>query len=700
MKSSLESIEKLEKELSNAKVSLNEEKIKKTLDLLLSLYQKSDNYEKMKQTALELLPFYKKNGDKKGEAKKLLFIGQTSILIPDTDDAIKYSEEAIKIYSELNDEFGIANAYMCIGQSYRVMGKYDESLSYLFSAIEIYKKYRNQLDKPDKKKEKEYYGNTFESIGIIYAELNQLEKSREYFHKALSIYEEINELYGVSKILNNLGVSFSKEDSFKTLEYYKKALKIVEKLDIKSMIAVYTNNIGGVYEDIGEYDEALQYYEKALNYSKENNLIKYKAFFLKHIGSVYMKKEKYNTAIQYLNESLSLSKELKMQSEIQDNFYLLSDIYKRKEDFQTALDYHEKYAEQKDKILNQEIIGKISSLQKKHEKTHQKLLELKKHDSLISETLKKSMKLNLIGSSKKIKKVLELAMTAAANKDTNVLITGESGTGKEIIAQIIHYASSRKDQLFVAVNSSSVPESLAESEFFGHIKGAFTGAINDKTGFLEEANKGTLFLDEIADTPPQLQAKFLRVLENKKIKHIGSNKEIQVDFRIIAATNKNIDELIENNIFRADLLYRINTIEINIPPLRERPADIKPLLNFFVQEFSKSLNKPMPKINSAVVDKLKKYHFPGNVRELKNMVEKAMILLKSDSLEPEHFDTGTINNLETNSVEIIKYKTIDKMEKQMIIDALKETNNNRTRAARLLGISHSTLLRKLKKMEK
>ncbi|MDP8227006.1 MAG: sigma-54 dependent transcriptional regulator [Candidatus Celaenobacter polaris] len=412
-----------------------------------------------------------------------------------------------------------------------------------------------------------------------------------------------------------------------------------------------------------------------------------------------MKKKEFGSAIEFTERSLELFRKQNMQLEIRDNFEQLSNIYKQKKEFQKALDYHEKYSEIKEQLLNKEIVEKISNLQIKFDESTQKNIELKKYSSLISETLKKSMNLSFIGKSKKINEVMKLAMKAAKSRDTNVLITGESGTGKEIIAHLIHSASSRKDHLFVAVNSSSVPESLAESMFFGHIKGAFTDAINDQIGFIEQSHKGTLFLDEIAETPSQLQAKLLRVLENKMIKRLGSNNEIYVDFRIIAATNKEIDYLISENKFRLDLLHRINTIEINIPPLRERPVDIKPLLHYFVEEFSKSLNKPIPKINVKVIDKLKKYHFPGNVRELKNMVEKALILLNTDTLEPGDFNTEkTI--IEKTIKEIMKPKTIGDMEIQMILDALKETNNNRTRAARLLGISHSTFLRKLKKIEK
>jgi transcriptional regulator with PAS, ATPase and Fis domain len=290
-------------------------------------------------------------------------------------------------------------------------------------------------------------------------------------------------------------------------------------------------------------------------------------------------------------------------------------------------------------------------------------------------------------------------MTAASHKDTNVLVTGESGTGKEIIAHIIHFASVRRDKLFIPVNCSSIPETLIEGEFFGYKKGAFTGAKNDHIGYLEAANEGTLFLDEIADTPLSLQAKLLRVLENKKIKQLGSNKEIQVDFRIIAATNKNVQDLISKNIFRLDLLYRINTVEINIPPLRERTDDIEPLLEHFIIDFAHALNLAIPKISNDLVPFLKNYHFPGNVRELRNMVERAMIMNKKGVLEPELFILAPKMNKEEHTDSFFLQGTLKEIEKKAIFQTLKQTNDNLSATARLLGISYSKIQRKMKDYE-
>ncbi|MCX6233339.1 MAG: sigma-54 dependent transcriptional regulator [Bacteroidetes bacterium] len=328
---------------------------------------------------------------------------------------------------------------------------------------------------------------------------------------------------------------------------------------------------------------------------------------------------------------------------------------------------------------------------------HRRLKQMEEKNSLISKSLEEKIDRQFIGISPQIREVFESAITASKYADANVLITGESGTGKENIARIIHYSSQRKDNIFCAINSSAITETLLESEFFGHKKGSFTGAINDKMGFFEVCNGGTLFLDEIADMPLPLQAKILRASEEKVITRIGDTRQIHTDFRIISATNHDIDKLVEGKKFRLDLLHRINTLHIHIPPLRERPEDIEPLLIHFAEDFAIKLNKPNPHISREVFDSLKKYDFPGNVRELKNMTERAIILCKGNSLSINDFPVkppmtsstdqmaGSIN-LKTHEIELIR-------------KALKSCRFNQKAAADVLGISRDALIRKMKKYD-
>jgi len=354
-----------------------------------------------------------------------------------------------------------------------------------------------------------------------------------------------------------------------------------------------------------------------------------------------------------------------------------------------AIDYLRKPFRHVDIQLAIERTRKYLYLQKR-------MKQMEERNSLISGELEKRIERNFIGESPQIKQVLEQASTAALYKTTNVLITGESGTGKEIVARIIHYASEQRDKNFCAVNSSAVTETLLESEFFGHIKGSFTGAINDKKGYFESANEGTLFLDEIADMPVGLQAKLLRAIEEKKIKRVGSNDEISVDFRVISATNHDFNKLIETRAFRLDLFHRLNTITIHIPPLRERPEDIAPLLSYFALYFAEKLNKPEPAIDPSLVARLKQYKFPGNVRELRNMTERAIIFCKSGMLGPEDYPL-VVKEPVASVISAAPVLSLDNQEQDIILRALKESNNNQLRAARLLGISRDALIRRMRK---
>jgi len=322
---------------------------------------------------------------------------------------------------------------------------------------------------------------------------------------------------------------------------------------------------------------------------------------------------------------------------------------------------------------------------------------LEEKNSLISGSLEKSIERHFIGASRQIKDVLDLAMTAANFPNTNVMITGESGTGKENIARIIHYASKRKDNLFCTVNSSAITDSLVESEFFGHKKGSFTGAIVDKKGFFEISNQGTLFLDEIADMPMNLQAKMLRAIEEKSITRVGETHPVTVDFRIISATNHDMNMLQEEKRFRLDLFHRLNTLHIHIPPLRERKEDIEPLLHFFIDDLSKKLNKPEPPVDKDVIYALKNYHFPGNVRELKNMIERAIILSKGKSLVAKDFPVYDNKSLKPKLPEQIQVLNLEEIEETLIQQALKKFGNNQIAAANALGIQRMALARKMKK---
>ncbi len=280
-----------------------------------------------------------------------------------------------------------------------------------------------------------------------------------------------------------------------------------------------------------------------------------------------------------------------------------------------------------------------------------------------------------------------------ARTDANVLITGENGTGKEVIARKIHSMSLRSAETLVSVDMGAITETLFESELFGHVKGAFTDARADRAGKFEAADKGTLFLDEIGNLSYTLQAKLLTALQSRQIVRVGSNKPIAVDIRLISATNRNLFESVTNNEFREDLLYRINTIQIEVPPLRNRKEDISLLAAFFLERFSKKYNKPGLHLSDSAIAKLESYSWPGNVRELQHAIEKAIILSDGTELQPSDFYMRDTNDQQA----IIESITLDEMEKILIEKALKKYDGNISAIATELGITRPTLYNKMKK---
>lgn len=331
--------------------------------------------------------------------------------------------------------------------------------------------------------------------------------------------------------------------------------------------------------------------------------------------------------------------------------------------------------------------------------------ELKEENNRLKSQLSHVHGLNqIIGKSREIRSVIDLAKRIAPS-DSTVLITGESGTGKELVARGIHYASERTNQAFIAVNCGAIPEDLLESELFGHEKGSFTGAHKERKGRFELAHNGTIFLDEIGDMSPKLQVKLLRVLQEKKIERVGSSESISIDVRVIAATHKNLEQLIKKELFREDLYFRLNVIPLQMPSLRSRKSDLPILANFFIQRFNHEKKKKISGISTEAFAALQSYEWPGNVRELENLIERLTIiigegLIKIDDLPPRYSQCAKRNF--TDDIDIpdsgIDFNTlVSDFENKLLLKALEKTNWNRNKAAHLLRLNRTTLVEKLKK---
>ncbi len=302
----------------------------------------------------------------------------------------------------------------------------------------------------------------------------------------------------------------------------------------------------------------------------------------------------------------------------------------------------------------------------------------------------------IIGESEAIRKVFS-AIDKAASTLATVLITGESGTGKELVARGIHYSSSRTSDPFVPVNCGSIPESLLESELFGHVKGAFTGATESRAGFFQTADEGTIFLDEISETSLSMQVKLLRVLEHKEIHMVGSSRLQKVDVRILATTNKDLPSLVKKGVFREDLFYRLNVITIHIPPLRERRDDILLITRHFVSKFANELGKPTPRVSDNALQVLKNYDWPGNVRELENVIQRLIIMTDEGNIIeiPDLPSLMRFSALRGTGFD----RTLAEVEAEYILNVLTSVDGNKTRAAKILGIDRKTLREKLGKKQ-
>jgi len=324
--------------------------------------------------------------------------------------------------------------------------------------------------------------------------------------------------------------------------------------------------------------------------------------------------------------------------------------------------------------------------------------DMKEQIELLTEELKNKTGKEIIGSSIKMKKVFDL-VDRVAKSNAAVLITGESGTGKELIANAIHYNSERKDKPYIKVNCGAIPETLVESELFGHEKGAFTGAVTSKPGRFERAHKGTIFLDEVGELALPVQVKLLRVLQEKEVERVGGTEIIKVDVRVLAATNRELKKMVEEGTFREDLYYRLNVIPIELPPLRERKEDIAELIDYFLEKYCGEMGREKLEINKNALELLVDYEWKGNIRELENVIERLVILSQCNAINEKDLPKEILHQDKSMSEFELPETGInlEEVEKSLILQALRMSENNQTKAAQLLGITRHTLIYRMEK---
>ena len=341
------------------------------------------------------------------------------------------------------------------------------------------------------------------------------------------------------------------------------------------------------------------------------------------------------------------------------------------------------------------MIARAVRLRQRSQEEHNRLLE--ENSRLQRELQQRFRPANMIGHSSAMQNVFDLIIQVAKS-DATVLIRGETGVGKELVAHAIHYNSTRASKPFIRVNCAALPESVIESELFGHEKGAFTGAVEQRKGRFEAANGGTIFLDEIGELSAQTQVRLLRVLQEREFQRVGGTDTIKVNVRVIAATNRDLEAAMQTEAFRQDLYYRLNVFPVHIPPLRERRTDILELANFFVEKYSKDNHKYVRRISTPAIDMMMCYHWPGNVRELENCIERAVLLTTDDVVHGHHLPP-TLQTAEASNTPMRGKleETLNQVEREMLVEALKNSHGNKAQAARELGISERLMGLRVKK---
>lgn len=549
-----------------------------------------------------------------------------------------------------------------------------------------------EAEKYSNNKESDDHASISCNLGIAYGMKKDYTKSLSYFipYANDEVKAENPDLY-FTCLMNMANCYLIQKEYLSAEKNLISALQFAKDHNIEDDMTGILINLGLLETARGNYNAAHKYYEESQKLNSLNYNLKKDILIDQGMGNIYRNKGEDKKAIEYYLSSIKKAKDQTLNYEVASIYQKLSQLYEKQGDYKSALTYYKRSKEietESAKHDNQPLPSEDIS-QKSADIT--KLIPF---DSLISSELAKKINSPLIGNGNVMRDVLHQAKLAAQNINIAVLLTGESGTGKEVIARIIHFSSQRAKKPLISVNCASISHSLIESSFFGYEPGAFTGAKKRTIGYFEAADKSSLFLDEIGEMPLSMQSKFLRVLEEKKIHLMGSVRNVETDFRLISATNKDLNRMIKDKNFRLDLFNRINTLEINLPPLRDRKEDIPPLIDYFITRFCHDMDKKKPLCSKEALELLLEYSFPGNVRELMNIIKRSLLFSQNSVLMPQDI---IFPPKEKDSIPQVKSLDLYENEMNLIKLAMKRAGNHQIKAAALLGISPSSLCRKLKK---
>lgn len=603
---------------------------------------------------------------------------------------LKYHARTIKIADDAKDPELKLSALLVAGADCLQIMELPRALEFYSGALAT----ATAIDDVDSKYK------AIDRLAATYTEMGKLDEALAVLSQGLAMVEGQSAPLNIARLHFSTGCTLMAKASYReAISSFHTCREITDSIgfrDPRYMDELYSN-LAGCHRYIGENETALQYLDEAervalstrnVRVGKETALNK--ANILIGMGRLQEAK----AILQDISRYFSRNKNHQMLILTKAN---LADLYERGGDLRrentTLKELNDLYRQEINRINSdkaKELDVKISDLLQQNE-------QIRQSTTTITDRYREALASGFVGSSPQIRKVLDTAMAAAQHPGASVLITGESGTGKEVVANLIHMNSSRCGFPFVAVNVSAISSGLLESEFFGHRKGSFTNAISDHTGYFEQANRGTLYLDEIADMPLELQSKLLRVLETREVIPVGETRPRSFDCRIISCTNRDISRMIQRDRFRLDLYHRLNTIEINIPPLRERPEDVITLVSHYVPIIASELKVATPRVEDSFTERLCQYRFPGNVRELRNIVERLLIMLSERVWNADTLDAMPSVHTKRGFRAPGGYITRARdMQANEIINALQVCGGRQKDAARRLGMSEPTLSRRVK----
>jgi len=616
----------------------------------------------------------------------------------DINKTLERTNLLIKLGEENNYPQAISRAQILLAAVDTFYNKHSEALDKLFKAEKI--ALENQED--------DHLSDIYNSIGRCYGLIGEQDKSLQFLYKALDID------HTETSILSNIGVTLLRmQKPEEALDYFNRVLeKNRENNNSESENIMIYLNLGNTYFILKNYEQAAQSYEIAIPLAQQGNQRHTLALLYFSLAEINIQNQNYLEAIELLNNTQEIYEEINSREGLKKVFERLAYLYKDMEDHEKSFYFMWRYSEEMKHFYDETMQEKIKNLEDRHSQEKKmdrdEISQLKNKHTAMERQFSRFKNLHSLQSqnicifSQTFRHIVELALSYHENRHMAVLIEGETGTGKEIIAKTIHYGNGKTETPFISLNCASISPELFESEFFGYAKGAFTGASqNGKIGKFEMAQGGTIFLDEIGEMPLSMQPKLLRVIQEREYYPIGSDHCVKLDVRIIAATNRNLKEFVQENKFRSDLYFRLSAGKIEIPPLKKRKKEILAFANHFMKKYADMRNKRFVEISPAACDILSKYSWPGNVRELENCIERIVLLYNEKSILPVHLNFIAGNYDMFEHVDEITLKLSDeplslREAQQKIVDqVLLKCNGNKAKAAEYLGISRKTIYKYL-----